>query len=389
VYKKKIVVIWSEGFPYKFSASNEKNKLLALAFANETTEVLIISKGFPPANKDAEGKFESVPFKFMMYKKQNFVRLLLISTTREIKMLSKLKREHTKVILLASYTPIIYYAIFGLFAKILKYKLVLNIMEWHIAQHEKSSLVKKINPYLFDKFAFRFSSAAITISDYIESKLRSQKKISAIVKIPAITDLEIIQGLQFKSLNLKPYLLYCGNIGYKEVIDMLIDAYTYYLLNHSNSTLAFKLVLNGSKNQIEQLRKKIRLKKLENHIEILQSLEYELLISYYKNAAILLIPLRNSDQDAARYPQKIAEYAACGRPIISNRIGQVGIDFTHKKDIYFAESFNSIEYEKVIKNLLNNENLATNLGRNVTVLSQNLFDFRLYHLPLSKLILEL
>ena len=43
----------------------------------------------------------------------------------------------------------------------------------------------------------------------------------------------------------------------------------------------------------------------------------------YKNATAHLIPLSNSIQDTARFPNKISEYLASAKPIITTDVGEI------------------------------------------------------------------
>ena len=122
------------------------------------------------------------------------------------------------------------------------------------------------------------------------------------------------------------------------------------------------------------MKKKIQTLKTAKHIHIYSNLEFNELIGIYKNAEILLIPLRNNNQDKARYPHKIGEYAICSKPIISNKIGQVGIDFEHLKNIYFANDYSAGSISQAIIALVNDKELMKNLGMNARLNGEKLFN---------------
>ena len=59
----------------------------------------------------------------------------------------------------------------------------------------------------------------------------------------------------------------------------------------------------------------------------------------YKNAIALLIPLRPTLQDEARFPHKIGEYLASGNPVISTNYGEVKHYFQDGHDMLIASRY--------------------------------------------------
>jgi len=251
-------------------------------------------------------------------------------------------------------------------------------MEWHLALLKGANITKRINAYFFDHFAARVSRGAIVISDYIYFKLASQKKNNKIIYIPVLTDIEKIDEND-NSVNLGyKYFLYCGNIGYYDVVNLILDAYFVYRSLNPSYKEHLILVLSGENKLIDNFRSSIDAYVLSKDVNILSNIDYNILISLYKNSELLLIPLRESEQDKARYPQKIAEYSASGVPIVSNKVGQVGKEFSHKEDIYFADDFSSKSIAKAIQELMNDSELRNKIANKAKEKCLNLFDYKNY-----------
>jgi glycosyltransferase involved in cell wall biosynthesis len=72
----------------------------------------------------------------------------------------------------------------------------------------------------------------------------------------------------------------------------------------------------------------------------------------YQNCLALLIPLRPTLQDIARFPHKIGEYTASKRPIISTNIGEVSIFFKDGENAFLSESFEVNNYSKKMQEVI-------------------------------------
>ena len=377
--KKNHVVIWADGYLNKTLASNEKNRLLAELFSNCNSDCTFSCKKFHPNWQEAKNN-EIIFFNT----KSNFSLSYFTAILKEIKYLKSLRLKYEKVLLLVSYTNILLYLFYSITCRLFNVKLVLNIMEWHIAQVENKRFLKKINPFLFDNFSFRLSNGAITISDFISEKLWKQSKLKPIIKIPVLADIKLIDAIIKQPKISNKYFAYCGNIGYKEVVDIIVKAYEIFVEGNTDSNYDLILILNGDKKLIQNFEKKIKTLKIGIQIHIFSNLEFSELIGIYKNAEILLIPLRNINQDKARYPHKIGEYSICSKPIISNKIGQVGTDFEHLKNIYFSKDYSAEFIAQSIFSLINDKELMKKLSINARLNGEKIFNKENYIIETEK-----
>lgn len=369
------VFIWSEGFPFKFSASNEKNFLLAKALKISGYKVYLVSKIKYKDGSSLSGEIEGVNYlNFHSTKFKNKFANYISSSINELNFILNTKKKNKKTYVLYSYTSFAYLFIYIFYCKLFQIKTILNIMEWHIGVMENANAFKKINAYLFDRFTILLADGAITISDFIKSKLEKSSSKKGIIKIPILTDIYKIDQIQTRNNMQKPYALLCANIGYLSGINLIVDSFKSYI-NESKNELNLILIING------KLPDQIKWK--NENIITLNNIEYNDLIKYYKYAEIVFAPLNNSLQDIARFPQKIAEYCACGKAIISNQVGEVGQNFKHLIDIYFANDFSVETYKKAIYDVLSDKNLKSNLERNSRKNCEINFDYRNYSTKLD------
>jgi glycosyltransferase involved in cell wall biosynthesis len=139
--------------------------------------------------------------------------------------------------------------------------------------------------------------------------------------------------------------------------------------------------VNGGAEKISKHRDSI---KDDKTIKILSNLSYEVLISYYKNAKALLIPLQDNLQDKARFPFKISEYTAAARPIITSDSGAVIDYFQDGINALLAKTGDVNDFAEKLKFVLNNPQEAEKIATKSHELGQKLFNYKSYSTSLQE-----
>ena len=76
----------------------------------------------------------------------------------------------------------------------------------------------------------------------------------------------------------------------------------------------------------------------------------------------LLIPLRPTIQDEARFPHKIGEYLASGNPVIATNYGEIKYYFEDKKNMLIADDYDIKKFAAKMKYVLEFPNEAKVIG---------------------------
>ncbi len=82
----------------------------------------------------------------------------------------------------------------------------------------------------------------------------------------------------------------------------------------------------------------------------------------YLSARALLAPLWNDDRSRTRMPNKLGEYLASGRPVISCRVGDVCDLLVHKQDAYLAEPGDDQDFARQMIDILQHPEQAEAVG---------------------------
>lgn len=336
----KVLYVGSPGFP-KGLAQVQRQLLISKGIVEQGCKVLVLNRyGVHDKNIDIEinttGTYEGVGYKFCSgtpFRHRKFVvRNLLKIIGFYIELLTLIKerlqnKANTLIITSTSFSNILYYT---LLAKILNLTSVVDKVEYR--SDIKSGFKKNIDLFFNDRYYGYFTDKAIVISDFLLAKLKQSNPNIPVIKIPAICDFSKFKKHSKQVDNLQ-YFLYCGAANYFEVIQFVIDAYTML-----KSSIGLKLVVSGDKIWIDKVKNYLQEKDIKG-VTIKSNIPYDDLVSLYENSLALLIPLRPTIQDIARFPHKLGEYTASKRPIISTDIGELSAYFKDGKNAYLSESY--------------------------------------------------
>ncbi|MBE9466620.1 glycosyltransferase [Dyadobacter subterraneus] len=362
--KDLIIHVGVSGFP-KGNATAQRIKMTFWALKEAGFKVIIFNK--ESVNKNNPNThviswFEGLPIiqtSCILNRPSNFIIRNINKISGLLGELKAIFRLRHKIEAAIVYTPsffeLVYYY---LLSKIFKFSVILSYVELRSSISTRQTAMFRFNDYLFDQYCSYFCDSIIAISDFLINNVRNQNSKLPILKIPAITNFKEFDDI-LRTIEKYNYLMYCGTIQYTDVILFLLDLFS-ELKNQISYPGKLVLIISGdSPTNYTTIKNRIKETGLQDHIIFFSNIPYNQLLSLYKGADALLIPLRHSTQDIARFPHKISEYSASGRPIISTRVGEVSIYFENTKSAFLAEEYSVESYLAVLQNLNDKEHLTT------------------------------
>lgn len=380
--KKYTVFLGNSGFPHGW-AEVQKIILISKCLILTGNEVTVICPNGIHNRKDhpdmkAHDNFEGIEYIYTSgdpYRNDKFITRNLLKIKgklHEFLLLRKRKKENKLDFALLSthnFYLVLYYSILG---KLFGFKVILNYVEFHSAIPKKwSKIGVRLNDKLHDSYSARLSDGIFPISEFIINHFTKISPNKKYLKIPGLTNYERFEGIEITAG--EKYFLYCGAASYKEVVLFIIDAYN--RLNKPSAALY--LVVNGTRNSIDEIKNYINNTPQKDNIKILSKLTEKELNTYYKNAIALLIPLRDTYQDIARFPHKIGEYFASGNPIISTNYGEVKFYFKDMKDMLLAERYDVDLYAEKMQFVIDNPDIVKKIGADGRNTAAPLFSYRI------------
>ena len=96
------------------------------------------------------------------------------------------------------------------------------------------------------------------------------------------------------------------------------------------------------------------------------------------NATGLLIPMRPTVQDAARFPHKVGEYVASGNPLITTGFGEIPYYLQDGASAFIADAYEVEDYSQKMDAVFQDLEMAKEIGRNGRELGLRAFDYRVH-----------
>ncbi|MEL6867701.1 MAG: glycosyltransferase, partial [Bacteroidota bacterium] len=248
--------------------------------------------------------------------------------------------------------------LYRLYASLLGFPVVLNYVEWASSMQHRNSWTEKINDYIFDNWVVRSMHGALAISEVLMDNFRQIAPQKGLFKLPILCDFE-----QFnlpKNGNPDPYFLYCGGLSYREVIDFILKAYDQ--LPEEPYMNLYLVLGGGTKQEYEVLKKDIAKMQKADRVKVFLDVPHQQIPGLYIPAKALLIPLRPTLQDAARFPHKIGEYVASGNPMIATNYGEVAHYFKDEETALVANSYEVAAFAERMQFVLQHPEKAQQIG---------------------------
>ncbi len=266
------------------------------------------------------------------------------------------------------------------FSKLFGFPLISHYVEYRSSFENRKKGRLRINDALFDKYFMYFIDGAIPISEFLIDQIKTKKKKLPILKIPPLVDFKLFS--KNKTNNTTKYFLYVGSTSYYKAIETILASFELI----ENNEYYLYLVIHGS--GMEKLRDTLKKHPKNNLIKIYSGLEYSELVQYYNNAQALLIPLSNTIKDKARFPQKISEYLASKKPIITTDFGEIAYYFQDNINALVAKTDSASELSLKMKYIINNPKEAEIIGLNGYKTGLKSFDSNAYNESLKEFVMK-
>lgn len=250
------------------------------------------------------------------------------------------------------------------FAKLLGYKIVLDIVEDYTFHREKlnSALAFKINSHVFfEKHASWYCDGLVTLSMYLYGKFEKQLKEKAPVElVPISASVEgatAPTGVLIRKDRHQTILFgYSGSFGEKDGIQYLLAAFNNVTKKNDN----VELLLSGKGQNIEAVLANNANPRIK-YVGYLADSEF---YPFLNSCDILCMTRVGSVYANAGFPFKLGEYLATGKPVIASKVSDVDNYLIHGRDALLVEAENVNDLENAMVKLLSSSELREKLGKN-------------------------
>lgn len=372
-----VIYVGSNGFPFG-SATVQRQLYIAKAIELSGKSVLIVcNKGVHQKGGDSiqwKGEAQGISYIYSSgtsyYPKSIFVRnaLKIVGTLFEFLLVVWNRMFGGTSVLLVNTINLNWLRYYNTLGKFLGLKVVYDYVE-----NIGSLKITKSTHKHFDNVVGRYCDQAFYISNQLKLNLKESNPSIPIIKVPPLTDYQFF-STPIKTIDRhRPFFLFCA-VGYLEVFRFVMDSYE--LLPENGFDLV--LIASGTAAQREQVESWAKASKKADRITVLSRIPINDLIAFYNQAHALLIPLRNNQQDKARFPHKISEYLATGNPIITTNIGEVRNYLKDGVSALIAENYDVSQFAERMLYSCEQRESAREIGHNGKKVGEANFDYNAY-----------
>ncbi|MDP4184159.1 MAG: glycosyltransferase [Bacteroidota bacterium] len=377
---KYILYVGFPGFPVGL-AQIKRQLLIAKGLTETGCSVRVFNRvGTHKPGKDPpvfiKGTFEGIEYEYCSgtpYRPTGFVKRNLLKgygLFNELKLIASCRRNHKADAIIISSNVLWELVYYTLLAKLLRIRSVFDAVEYWSTPKKG---IAKFALWLKNRLYIDLADRIFVISDYLYDRVIREKPGKPILRVPPLCDFNLFvnpaQGCT--RAKRKSGFLFCGSLAYSEVIYFIIEAY-----RKLNTDTGLVIIASGDRDaELEKLKEAVN-REQSDHITLLNNITDEELIRSYKNSIALLIPMRPTIQDIARFPHKIGEYTAAARPIVSTNIGEIKNFFKDGVNAFVADSYDTGAFSFKMKEILEKPELADEIGRQGFQTGLQHFDYR-------------
>jgi glycosyltransferase involved in cell wall biosynthesis len=329
------VVIVGERFTFPQGMANTKRvRLLARGLRENGVEasVLVVralDRWDQPLNTEREGVDRGVPYEYSTgtpIRARSFWGRRwqdargFVQAVWRLWCLRRLKRLDAVFLYTLDYVTVRW---FSFWCRIINVPVILEVCEWpldvvsvHGGDIEKSRR--------FCVNVWKWVEAVIPISEALEGKIReaarSMERTLLMCRVPILVDPGEYEG------ELEPekecVLLCSGALAYRNIARMIVRACG--TLRRQGFSFRVRFTGRASEEERAVLFETADSEGIADRVEYLGFVSDEEMARLYRQATLLLAPLPDDPQSVTRFPTKLGEYLASGRPVVTTAIGEPG-----------------------------------------------------------------
>jgi glycosyltransferase involved in cell wall biosynthesis len=180
------------------------------------------------------------------------------------------------------------------------------------------------------------------------------------------------------------YFLFSASPGYADLAEFTLDA----LAETDGGCRLFVTGCDVESPAGRRLAARAASLGIAERLELTGYVDRQRLLDLYGGAVALLAPLADDARSAARFPSKIGEYLATGRPVISTEVGDVPRYLRDGVSAYLAAPGDRRSFAAKMREVLSRPDQAARIGSRGRSVAEEAFDYRRHSAGLLEFVRE-
>lgn len=356
-------IVFTGGFTYPIGMAGTKRVQHYIDYLIDKdipVKVLIVNNSINNIQKfGKKGDYKHVTYRFYSGASSNLIIRLIwypfvVISACTFLIRSKIKKD--KNILFVYNGLNIEDFILLIFAKLIGYKIITDIVEDYTVQQENISARMKIklksNSYLEKRISL-FTDGIVVISTYLEDKFRNIVKNKIPIYLVPVSAAHNDRQKNKADFD-KVIIAYSGSFGYKDGLGYLIRAFNLVNKKHNNTILRLSGIGNDPKKYLDLAD--------NSNVEYIGFLDENEYFDFITSSDILCMTRIGSVYASAGFPFKLGEYLATGNPVIATDVGDIKRYLINGTDALIVPPDDVTEIAEALNLLIENEKLAGMVG---------------------------
>lgn len=380
-----IVMITSGSYPYGNAATNRTLSIAkGLAELNHVVNILCINPAKNQCKKSNKIKIQynginiQYTCKTTKWPKRKLKKFLIFSkgmfnSFKTLKDINKNSKIDIAIILLTN--PIIIEFYIKWFKK-RNIKILHERTEYPFVNIKNNIFYIKILLPIYLKYTINKFDGIYTINHELTNYFKSI--IKKPVKIETI--LMTVEPERFnikKSENCENYIAYCGTMwGNKDGVHILIEAFSKITFDFPDIKL-YMIGDTSNEGEFKKIKEKISLLEIEDKVVFTGFISSDEIPHLLVNTKMLVLARPDNIQAKGGFPTKLGEYLATGNPIVVTSVGEIPNYLIDGVNAFLAEPDSVDSFASKMKFVLNNIDLANNVGLKGKELANFVFNYKI------------
>jgi glycosyltransferase involved in cell wall biosynthesis len=381
------------GFP--ISATGARIIMVGRALQESNIKFQVLHCGPTPSsiNSQASGCYDGISFRYTtpLKRPENWILRRLMYAWGLIGLTSGLVRlwpkRRSSVVYLYVMDGLLNCCV-GLLCQLLGLAVIQELCEWVPAHEEPAS---RFDVWLYRKRIFKVATGVLVISTAIEERVRT-KYLSSYPDVTIHRTPVLVHARRFAqalaSSNREestPTFVYCGTF-LKDVF-FVIDAFA--LVRRGGLTCKLMIIGEcGARMRGELLEYSKGQGLSPDDIILAGFVDERTLDESYKASAGLLMPLWDDEKSITRLPNKMGEYLASGRPVITCEVGDLRDCLKDNVNAYVGEPGDKRAFADSMIAVLEDPDRATRIGALGQKTCFEYFDYRAHSRALTRFVIR-
>ncbi len=388
-----VFLVRSFGFPHGWAATN-RLRLLGLAMAAENVDVSVLvtrvsERPGEVRNRAVRGSSDGIGFLYTpgsTTRSDSFVRRRLSEARGYAGAIFELARRHRSGRLDCVYLaalPETWRPSVWLLLRWLRRRGVPVVVELNEIPGETAWMPRRLARHFSHLDS---ASGVVAISSWLvgwsaAEAARIGRRVH-VVEIPIVVDVD--EGAARPYPQGSPSFLYSASSDYGFAVAFILRAMRVVWERYPDC----EFVVTGMRPQIvADLVRREGVAGSADRVRAVGYVERERLVELYAGSSALLIPLFDNLRSRARFPTKIGEYLAAGRPVVTTAVGEVERFFHDRESAYISAPEDPAAFARSLIEIVEDPGHAEQVGAAGRELAETRFEY-LSHGPALRALLD-